>query len=253
MSSARQPIEGPFARSVREALENVASGEVVDEILDTALAAAGRATVPEDAPRFVPFYEGPLRAQVMLKLGSPALEIVDERLSHMMRMAMSQVMPRCGRVEPSAPPLLSSPSDELWEPSDEFWEEDSAIRPSLPREESGSAAPSTGLVLMLTLDPTLIADAQQCLGATRVATVTSIHDLLARMVDGSGPAALVIDGALPSIDVPTVASLGGAIPATAKVIVWGMSERQKERLITLFPVAKNWIASGSAASLADLV
>lgn len=257
MTPVRQPIEGPFARSVREALESVASNEVADEILEGALAAAGRATVPEEASRFVPFYEGPLAAEVLLRVGAPALEIVHERLSHMLRMATSQVMSRA-RASAPPPPSPHPPAPHPPAPSphpasavlpspppDELWAEDSAIRTVTPH------APA--IVLVLTLDPLLAADAAAMIGGAEVATISSIHELLGRIAGVRARIAIVVDTALPSIDVPTVASLGSSIPAGTKVILWGMSERQKERLVKVFPIARDWIASGAATSLAALL
>jgi hypothetical protein len=75
-----------------------------------------------------------------------------------------------------------------------------------------------------------------------------MHELLDAVARGKEPIAIVIDTALPSIDVPTVAALASSFPKGTTVVLWGMTEKQKERLVSVFPVSATWIASGAAAS-----
>lgn len=259
MSPARTLLEGPFSRSVREALESVVSTDVAEEVIGSALAIAGRATIPEDAPPFAAFYEGPLRAIVSSRLGQGALDIVDERLAHVLRMAQSQVRP----CETMAPPQLHAPSlqdrapdgalpgEETAPWSTELWEEDSAIRVTPRGLEAASSAVPAPVVLALTLDPLLVADVQTRFPASRVLSISSMHALLAQLSTAHLRLTIVIDTVLPSIDVPTVASLATAIPDSALVVLWGMSERQKERLVALFPVARTWVAASAIGAVAD--
>ncbi|MDQ3037752.1 MAG: hypothetical protein M3Y87_35490 [Myxococcota bacterium] len=257
MTPVRVPLEGPFSRSVREALESVASPEVVERIVAMALVAARRTTIPEDAPPFSRFVDGPLRDVVVQTLGVPEYEVIAERLGHVLQMATSQVRPR-EAPRPIAPPVLD----------DDSWDEDSRVRFSDKRPGSSrlvlelddpgyvlerpraTTTPST--VLLLTLDPLLVADTESRLSA-RVLRIHVTGDLLAALASAPRPIALVVDAALPSIDVPTVAALSSAFPEGTVVVLWGMSERQKERLATMFPIAHGWIAGGTAASPADLL
>jgi len=261
MSPARTLLEGPFSRSVREALESVVSTDVAEEVIGSALAIAGRSTIPEDAPPFAAFYEGPLRAIVSSRLGQGALEIVDERLAHVLRMAQSQVRP----CETMAPPQLHAPSLQDRAPdgvpqvagvettpwSTELWEEDSAVRVTPRGLEAASSPVPAPVVLALTLDPLLVADVQTRFPASRVLSISSMHALLAQLSTAHLRLTIVIDTVLPSIDVPTVASLATAIPESALVVLWGMSERQKERLVVLFPIARTWVAASAIGAVAD--
>jgi len=264
MSPARTLLEGPFSRSVREALESVVSSDVAEDVIGSALAIAGRATIPEDAPPFAAFYEGPLRAIVSARLGQGALDIVDERLAHVLRMAQSQVRP----CETMAPPQLHAaspqeraadegvlpgapPGHETTPWSTELWEEDSAVRVTPRGLEAASSPAPAPVVLALTLDPLLVADVQTRFPASRVLSISSMHALLAQLSTAHLRLTIVIDTVLPSIDVPTVASLATAIPDSALVVLWGMSERQKERLVALFPIARTWVAASAIGAVAD--
>lgn len=258
MTPVRVPLEGPFSRSVREALESVASPEVVKRMIAMALVAARRGAIPEDAPPFAAFVDGPLRSVVVQMLGHAEYEAVAERLAHVLQMATSQIRQRPETTAPAAPPPYDG------------WDEDSRVRisspssgslrldpddpstPIAPRAKPSAAAPAT--VLLLTLDPLLVADTEARLAArSRVLRVHVTSDLLGTLAAGPRPIAVVVDAALPSIDVPTVASLASAFPEGTTVVLWGMSDRQKERLVAMFPIARGWIAGGTAASPADLL
>lgn len=299
MTPVRVPLEGPFARSVREALESVVSPDAAQGVIATALLAAGRATIPEDAPPFAAFLDGSLRATVVAMLGPEALDIVNARLSHVVRMAQSQVLSK-RMQETIAPPPGARADDELWEedsairmtpagleaaetgrrsaldtarPPEPFRPHDAA-RPAEARVAPGArggpdtvrpvhlersadparaAAAAPSMVLVLSLDPLLVADVGLQLQSSRVLAISSMNDLLARATGVAGRVAIVVDTALPTIDVPTVASLAPALPREATIVLWGMSERQKERLVAVFPVCRDWIASGASGSVADLL
>lgn len=310
MPPARASLEGPFARSVREALESVASPELVERVIAMSLVAARRATIPEDAAPFSAYVEGPLRGIVMQLLGYAEYEVVAERLAHVLQMATSQISSR----------RTTSRTPEKG-PDDEYWEEDSQVRltgapgslerPALeldlddpafhlpaptahdrlpvptrtssaprvtaagraiarittpPRPMPAAAAskrptpvtlrpPSAAPehVIVLTLDPLLVAETESRLRGSRILCVDTTGALLTTLASARGRVAIVVDSALPSIDVPTVAALADAFPAGTVVVLWGMSERQKDRLAAMFPVARGWIAGGVAASPADVL
>jgi hypothetical protein len=312
MPPVRASLEGPFARSVREALESVASPELVERVVAMSLSAARRTAIPEDIPPFTAFVEGPLRNVVVQQLGHAEYEVVSERIAHVLHMATSQIGGR-NPTSPSATHAVVSADVE-----GEYWEEDSQVRLSSgasseraeleleldepafrmpapdPREpervtipertSSPAASPSGGraigriltpgprpaaraktpdtlrppaaapaCVIVLSLDPMLVIETESRMRESRVLCIDSTEALLAATSRARGRVAIVLDTALPSIDVPTVAALAGAFPATTTVVLWGMSERQKDRLVSMFPIASAWIAGGVAASPADVL
>ena len=65
--------------------------------------------------------------------------------------------------------------------------------------------------------------------------------------------AVVLDTGVPSIDLPTFASVASALPSRTHVVLWGTDERQKRRVVDMFPQARAWVASGSAESPIELL
>jgi hypothetical protein len=57
---------------------------------------------------------------------------------------------------------------------------------------------------------------------------------------------VIFDAALPSIDVPTLVGLMPILPASTRVVLWGTTTRQRDRLATMFPAAASWTASDAA-------
>ncbi|AKF09712.1 hypothetical protein DB32_006861 [Sandaracinus amylolyticus] len=142
---------------------------------------------------------------------------------------------------PTPPPVLAEPEIPPPAPAQRTVD---TVRP--PR-----TAPSR--VLVATLDPLLIGETEGRLsGRSDVLAVGTTAELLAH-TSAPGRIAIVIDTALPSIDVPTFAALAPSFPLGTVVVLWGMSERQKQRLVAMFPIAASWIASGVAASPADVL
>jgi hypothetical protein len=310
MTSARASLEGPFTRSVREALESVCAPLRAQQVLAAALTTAGRTTVPEDASPFAAFVQGPLRAAVTDSLGEPSYDVVSERLSHVLLMASSQVLAR----EPSAPERddesrvrvtslpapgkLPAPGRPSVTVDDDYGfaildrprpgagahargrttvppqaSSDRAVtsRPAPPATVPPATVPPTTVppttlspesarpvaapvrILLASLDPLLLSETQarfEGRGEVRlVGTRAELFGGLAR----PGRAAIVVDTALPSIDVPTLASAAASFPPGTLVVLWGMSDRQKLRLVSVFPVSEGWLASGAAASPVDML
>lgn len=286
MPPARASLEGPFARSLREALESVAAGEMVPRLVSASLELARRGAVPEDAAPFASFVEGPLRTVVVRTLGDASYEVVAERLAHVLLMATSQVRAKergdDDRDEASQVRLADAARDAraLDEPVDAtplpppprigaqtlgrliaapranaIVEHDA--RPiGRPRTQDTVRPPRNAptRVLLATLDPLLVTETEARLaGRSAVFAVGTTVELSAQIAIAGGRVAVVIDTALPSIDVPSFAALASTFPPGTPVVLWGMSDRQKQRLVTVFPIAESWIASGVAASPADLL
>lgn len=131
-------------------------------------------------------------------------------------------------------------------------------RPSLGgvAEVRTSSRPTRSLasdVFVLSLDEQLHRELETRLkGLSRVVTVSSLDELERLLLDAKNRrTAVVVDAALPSIDLPTLARAAGRLPTTALVLVWGMEERQRQRLVGAFPETMMWISLAASRSPAD--
>jgi hypothetical protein len=109
-------------------------------------------------------------------------------------------------------------------------------------------------VLVLTLDPQLVFETDNGLdGRGRVTAIGTPAELARWASAATAQLIVVVDSALPSIDLPTFAPISGSLPPGTRIVLWGVDERQKHRLSVMFPAAKDWIASGRAASPAEVI
>jgi hypothetical protein len=109
-------------------------------------------------------------------------------------------------------------------------------------------------VLVLTLDPLLVFETDNGLaGRGRVTSIATASELARAASAAQARLVIVVDSALPSIDLPTFAPISGSLPPGTRIVLWGVDERQKSRLAAMFPAAKDWIASGRAASPAEVI
>jgi hypothetical protein len=227
---------GPFERAVREALEAEVSRVIADALLGRALALSRRARVPEEIGEFRAFVEDALCVEMRRVLDPVQVTLVLERLGHVLWMATSDVRALnvardwTGRSS-SAPSRESGPPRE------------SGSRPRIAPEPL--VAPSC--VLVLTLDAQLVVQTRsEIAGRCPVVSVATPSDL-ARMVSRAGDRPVVlVDTALPSIEVPTFVGLCPILPPLACVVLWGADARQLARLGAQFPRAQSWIASAEA-------
>lgn len=130
-------------------------------------------------------------------------------------------------------------------------------RPSYEEVRASSSGPRAVAtdVIVVSLDPKLVVDVEtRMAGKSRVRAVVTVDDLreaLSRVA--SQRIAIVLDTGVPSIDVATFARLGSELPPHTHVVLWGTDERQRQRLVSLFPQARAWVASGPAESPVDLL
>ncbi len=102
-------------------------------------------------------------------------------------------------------------------------------------------------VLVVTLDSRFVDDVRHELrDHCEVRCITEASELAAAVVAGGPRLVVLIDTALPSIGVPAFAGLAPILPPGARVILWGASLRQQQRLASMFPVASSWISSNGA-------
>ena len=132
--------------------------------------------------------------------------------------------------------------------------------PPLPTPVRARSSPPTGsartpsAVLLVTRDPQLIATVARDLAAYCPVFPITTDGGLAEAARALGERfVVVIDTALPSIDVPTFAGLSPLLPHGAHVVLWGIAPRELQRLVTLFPAAAGWIASGAAPHVGAFV
>jgi len=123
--------------------------------------------------------------------------------------------------------------------------------PSTPRggvaEVRGPLARSTTMpieILVVTLDEQLPTDLERAIGTRgRVTAIRSLDVLVRALTVGAPRFVVLIDAALPSIDVPTLARHASALPPSARVLLWGMDERQRARIVLQFPNAASWLST----------
>ncbi len=122
-------------------------------------------------------------------------------------------------------------------------------RVTVPKLVRADARPLPTCVLMVTLDPTLTTQAtDEIAGRCKVVRIATPAEL-ARVASSSGDRLVVlVDTALPSIDLRTFVGLAPILPAGSRVVLWGADERQRARLASMFPIAADWIASADSTS-----
>jgi hypothetical protein len=84
-------VEGPFARSVREALESVLSQSAGQLLIVEALRVGALERIPEEVGGFRVFCEGPFRRVVRANVAQASVEQIFERVAHVLWMATSDV------------------------------------------------------------------------------------------------------------------------------------------------------------------
>ena len=120
------------------------------------------------------------------------------------------------------------------------------------REPGTNALPAE--VLVVTLDPQLVADIEaEARGRTRVVAISSSAELAQALSRGVQQIAVVLDTGIPAIDAPTFARHASALPLGTHVVLWGIGERQKARLVALYPHVAHWVASGESTSAIALL
>lgn len=252
MSPAIAASGGPFARALREALESVSSPEQQQRILTNALGVAGRKDVPEDVDAFSRFLEGPLRRAIASHVDHDVADAVVERLNQVVAMATSNLR---RREEPLHVLELGPARDsDAEEGSGLRMVEAAAIRPSAKTSDTSPHATHAPVGVIVTLDPGLVAEAASALAPLhgRAVHARTLAELVRAISTWhTAPLSIVIDAALPSVDVPTFAGMTELLPPGARVVLWGLDERQKKRLVALYPEVASWIASGATATLAS--
>jgi len=279
---------GPLHRSLIEALESVAAREQVRSLLRTALLAGGLEVVPEDAVSFRSFVEGPLMIGIERTLGASAAESVMEHMIHVLAMIAPTIrkratgtgddedepsgerfvdtlpsMKRAGFAPTLEAPILFPPRATAHESGTQRKRQIARVsHPSLETRttlevqapKSGPRAVATD-VLVISLDPRLASEvADRLRGRSRIEPIVTIEELRAALPKLAGQrVAVVFDTAVPSIDLPTFASVASSLPPGTHVVLWGTDERQKRRMTELFPETRPWVASGAAESAVDLL
>jgi hypothetical protein len=279
-----------FTRALREALDGALSPDRVDDVVSTSLARAGLDAVPEEFGAFQHFVQGPFTATLRTMAGAGASETCIDRLSHVLWMASSSLRarapspaelatafdPREDREEgsglravdvptqpPPSSPAIRVPSPSSLEPrSSEPRRSPTIGRISMSQmraptvlEVGASRSPARGPVLVVSLDTSLARELEAELAGQRaVIRIGSSAELVRQMtVLRAQGFSVLIDAALPSVDLSTFAGLSSVLPPSTRVVLWGADERQKKRLVTVFPQASEWLASGSAATPGPLL
>lgn len=148
--------------------------------------------------------------------------------------------PRSASVFPPPHPLENDPTP--------------VRRSSAPPLMPGVSRNVPTAVLALTLDERLVADLRQSLANhCPVRAIGAATELVGALVTSGASVVIVIDTALPSIDVPTFAGLAPILPPGTRVVLWGATDRQKQRLVSMFPPAASWVPTNGAPSAGDFI
>lgn len=163
--------------------------------------------------------------------------------------AMSGRMPAVVEQGPSAD-RISEPSSE---PGVHRTSDPGAMRPgSSPRSRShlGPSASSPTAVLALTLDEGLLSQLRTGLAMhCPVRPIVAPPELAGALVTSGDRIVVLIDTALPSIDVRTFAGLAPILPPNTRVVLFGATEWQRERLAAMVPAATSWVLGPTDAPL----
>lgn len=187
----RQSAPGPFARLLTETLARLASAEISERIVKTALVAEGLSRIPEDAATFGSFACGPLCDAVEDQLGAEAAEAVLTDLG---------------------PAFVS----------DDEGENTSGVR---RRKRHSLQAPTENapVVLIASGRPAEV-DALVPRLRDRVKVVAA-YDIFALLQAAqkymTAPITLLLNDAMPAIRPSTLATLARVLPPGTRVIVWG--------------------------------
>ncbi len=273
------PIPGRlFDRSLRESLEGTLSVEKTNAVIADALMRAALPDVPEDLDLFTRFVRGALTASLTALTGPATTEACIERISHVLWLASSTIR----HAAPTAAELRRTLESEPAPRDDESglrsvespppgWSNQAMAAARISATELGrtprsgptlgrmkparggsiveiqAPAPEGAPVLVLSLDPTLRAEAAQQLEGVRPTIAIMTQAELVRTINAAYTSgfAVLVDASLPSIDLATFVRLAGLLPAGTRVVLWGTDERQKARLARVFAAASEWTAAGT--------
>jgi hypothetical protein len=282
-----------FERALRESLDGAMSPDRTARIVALALTSAGLMDVPEDLGAFQSFVQGSLKSTLLTHAGPAVTETCIERLSHVLWMASSTVRAAAPtpaelatifdapiwddesglRTVDSPPPVPpskpSAPADPIMPVSPRRSPTLGRIAtvqvkqppPSQPRvsiqEVVGARAPAPArtAVLVISLDAGFVAETDRELRDVRAVVRIASQAELVRAMTAHRDAgyAVVVDAAMPSVEIGTFAGFASLLPPGTRVVLWGTSAKQKQRLVAVFPQAATWIASGDASSIAALL
>jgi len=258
-----QSLHAARARTLLEALEQLAAADLARSIVERALGTAGHRSVPEDPASFELFVEGHLRRVVVATLGASAHDRLLEELRRTvpgleLRAPGAQERPTEPPRSVSAPvlranvPITAGRSAPPIRVREEGSGEQLLRRSSRAPVRAPSELPRPAtLTLVLTLDLGLVIDTEARLrDRCRVLSPGSLDELRA-LAETTDELLLVVDVALSPISAAEIASL--RLGSGVKVVLWGATGAQRARLVTLFPAAAAWQLRSTAESPADIV
>ena len=246
-------------------------------VLSMSLMRASLREIPEELAELNAFVQGPLRSVLESFAGREVTEGCLSRLSHVLWMASSTVRAHVGSPEELAAafdggereePSGLRPVDPSISPPKPATESGPRRSPTLGRlamaqvkktggvrEVSATNVPARAPVLVISLDGSLVKQVERDLaGARRVVHVVSQAELLRAMTAARSQGfSVLVDSALPWVELRVFASYAPMMPAGTRVVLWGTDARQMKRLRAVFPQASEWIASGEATSTAELL
>ncbi|HVJ15137.1 MAG TPA: hypothetical protein VM686_06835 [Polyangiaceae bacterium] len=281
-----------ISKALRETLDSVVSPEVRDRILRAALDAESLRDLPTSPRRFRRFLHGSLTDIVRDALGPELAEPVLTELSAIAAIAERDHVARTGSFPPDFADSVSRPVSGIV-PRRDVDPDDcktdpylggqlEALLQELKRHDYGDEPPSSRdyplgtanalgvigtasverggsnhlpLVLVATADLDLLRSFAAWLDPR--ASVQRVPNLLAMIGElreaGGRRVVLVIDARSPSVKPLALAALADDLPATTRVVLWGMTGENYAKMLRLSPVVSRWLLCGIDCPTSEIV
>jgi hypothetical protein len=278
-----------ISKAVRETLDSVVSPEVRERILRAALEAEGLRSLPDSPRQFRQFLHGALGEVVENALGPEQAEPVFLELLRIADLAERDQVARTGfppeddgvsrpvsavhRRGPAQDGRTTAPYSlgQLEALLHELQYGDLREPPPPSRDYPRGTANALGvigtavverggnerlpLVLVASAQPDLLRTFEAWLDPR--ASVQRAHNLVELLGDlreaGGRRVVLVIDARSPSVKPLALAALADELPASARVVVWGMSSDQYARMLRLSPAVSSWLSCGQGTPTSEVV
>lgn len=225
MNPARPSYGGLVARALEEAIETVTTRAMRESIIAGALRDDRRSSIPERGPEVLEFAAGALLRSLSTRVGAETAGEVLRQVAPILQRASMRVSltPRQGVSRPGAARKDAEPSEVRSVRSDPGDQEDSGVFVSARALTDPAPRAAVPVVLLASHDPEAAHGlAGRFVGRATVRVVDGLLDLLDGLDDEDGRAqcVIVLDGAYPSVQVPSILTIAPDLAGRAKVVLW---------------------------------
>jgi hypothetical protein len=280
---------GYISRALRETLASVVSPDVCERIIAAALEAESLRELPTSPWRFRQFLDGALGEVLVNALGPEDAEPIVQELAGIAAIAERDHVARTGSVPPmllesprsgiqARPPELTTRKTDPYQSGQlarllADLEQGCEINSEPPSSRNyplgtaatlgvlGTASVSAGgasqlpLVLVATSQPDLLRTFSAWLDpraiVQRVANLLSLLSELSSVSERR--VVVVIDARSPSVKPLSLAAIADDVPASARVVLWGMNQEGYARMLRMSGAVSNWLLCDSACPTSEVV